>query len=54
MLVKWMSVIWQQILKQVLLKHCDFIVPSLEVVGSGVKWTSLLGANEPLAAIVGF
>ena len=37
MLVKGMSVIWQQGLKQVLLKHGDFIVSSLEVVGSGVK-----------------
>ena len=37
MLVKGMSVILQQGMKQVLLKHCDFIVSSLEVVGSGVK-----------------
>ena len=26
----------------------------LEVGGSGVKWTSLLGTNEALAGIVGF
>ena len=37
MLVKGMSVILQQGLRQVLLKHCDFAVSSLEVVGSGVK-----------------
>ena len=37
MLVKTMSVILQQGLKQVLLKHCDFIVSSLELVGTGVK-----------------
>ena len=54
MLVKGMSVVLQQGLKQMLLKHCDFIVSSLEVGGSGVKWTSLLGANEALAGIVGF
>ena len=36
MLVKGMSVILQQDLKQVLLKHCDFIVSSLEEVGGGV------------------
>ena len=54
MLVKGMSVVLQQGLKQMLLKHCDFIVSSVEVGGSGVKWTSLLGANEALAGIVGF
>ena len=54
MLVKGMSVMLQQGLKQVSLKHCDFIVSSLEVAGTGVKWTSLLGANEALAGIVGF
>ena len=37
MLVKGMSVVLQQGLKQMLLKHCDFIVSSLEVGGSGVK-----------------
>ena len=37
MLVKGMSLILQQGLKQVLLKHCDFIVSSLEVAGRGVK-----------------
>ena len=37
MLVKGMPAILQQGLKQVLLKHCDFIVLSLEVVGNGVK-----------------
>ena len=37
MLIKRMSVIFQQGLKQVLLKHCDFIVSSLELVGNGVK-----------------
>ena len=41
MLVKGMSVILQQGLKQVLLKHCDFIVSSLEVVG-------IVGTNEPV------
>ena len=54
MLVKWMSVIFQQGVEQVLLKHCDFIVSSLEIMGSGVKWTSLLGANEALTGIAGF
>ena len=44
----------QQGLKQVLLKHCDFIVSSLEIVGRGVKRTRLLGANEALAGIVDF
>ena len=37
MLVKGMSVISQQGLKQVLLKHCDFILSSLEIVDTGVK-----------------
>ena len=37
MLVKGMLVILQQGLRRVLLKHCDFIVSSLEVVCSGVK-----------------
>ena len=37
MLVNGMPVILQQGLKQVFLKHCNFIVSSLEVVGSGVK-----------------
>ena len=45
MLIKRMSVIFQQALKQVLLKLCDFIVLPLEAVGSGVKWTSLLEAK---------
>ena len=31
MLIKGISVIFQQGLKQVLLKHCDFIAPSWEV-----------------------
>ena len=43
--IKRMSVIIQQGLKQVLLKHCDFIVSSLEAVGSGVKFTNLLGTT---------
>ena len=42
MLVKEMSVILQKGLKEVLLKHYDFIVSSLGVAGNGVKWTSLL------------
>ena len=37
MLIKGMSVIFQQGLKPVLLKHCDIIVSSLEIVGSGIK-----------------
>ena len=37
MLVKGMSVIFQEGLKQVLLKHCDCVVSSLEEVGSGIK-----------------
>ena len=46
--IKRMSVIFQQGLKQVSLKHYDFIVSSLEIVSRpyiGVKWTSLLGAT---------
>ena len=37
MLVKGVPVILQQRLKQVLLKHCDCILSSLEVVGTGVQ-----------------
>ena len=47
-----MPVIFQHGLKQVLLKHCDFIVSFLGVLGSGVKWICLLQANEALAGIV--
>ena len=37
MLMKGMSVIFHQGLKQVLLKLCDFTVSSLKIVSSGVK-----------------
>ena len=37
MLIKRVSVIFQQGLKFMPLKHCDFILSSLEVVRSGVK-----------------
>ena len=36
-LIKGMPVIFQQGLRQVLLKHCDFIASCLQVVDSGVK-----------------
>ena len=44
-----MSVIFQQGLKQVLLKHCDYIASSLEAVGSGLNEPVYCGLNEPLA-----
>ena len=49
-----MSVIFQQSLKQVLLKHCDYIASSLEVVGSGSNEPVYCGLNEPLAGLVRF
>ena len=49
-----MSVIYQQRLKQVLLKHCDYIASSLEVVGSGSNEPVYCGLNEPLAGLVRF
>ena len=54
MLIKGMSVIFQQNLKQVLLKHCDFIVSSLAVVAMGSNETVYPEAKCSLAAIVGF
>ena len=49
-----MSVICQQGLKQVLLKHWDDIASSLEVVGSGLNEPVYCELNEPLAKLVGF
>ena len=49
-----MSVIFQQSLKQVLLKHYDHIASSLEVVGSGLNEPVYCGLNEPLAGLVRF
>ena len=60
-----MSVIFQQNLKQVLLKHCNYILhhdvlllllllSSLEVVGSGSNVPVYCGLNEPLAGLVRF
>ena len=49
-----MSVVFQQGLKQVLLKHCDDIASSLEVVGSGLNEPVYCGLNEPLAKLVRF
>ena len=49
-----MSVIFQQGLKQVLLKHCDYIASSLEIVGSGLNEPVDCGLNEPLAKLVRF
>ena len=47
-----MSVIFQQGLKQVLLKHRDYITSSLEVVGSGINKPVYCGLNEPLANLL--
>ena len=41
-------------LKQVLLRHCDYIASSLEVVGSGSNEPVFFGLNEPLAGLVRF
>ena len=53
-LIKGMSVIFQQGLKHVLLKTCDFIASSLEAVGSGSNFNEPVycGLNEPLAGLV--
>ena len=37
-----------------LLKHCDYIPSSLEVVGSGSNEPVYCGLNEPLAGLVRF
>ena len=49
-----MSIIFQQSLKQLLLKHCDHIASSLELVGSGSNEPVSCGLNEPLAGLVRF
>ena len=49
-----LMVIFQQSLKQVLLKHCDYIASSLEVVGSGSNEPVYCGLNEPLDGLVRF
>ena len=54
MLIKGMSVIFQQGLKQMLRKHCDHIASSLEVAGSGSNEPVYCGLNEPLAGLVRF
>ena len=56
MLIKEMSAIFQQGLKQVLLKHCDYMASSLEVVGSRSNEPVQVycGLNEPLSGLVRF
>ena len=50
-LINGMSAIFQQGLKQVLRKHCNFIASSLEVVGYGSNEPVYSGLNEPVAAM---
>ena len=47
-LINGMSAIFQQGLKQVLHKHCNFIASSLEVVGCGSNEPVYLGVNDPV------
>ena len=49
-----MSVIFQQGLTQVLLKHCDYIASSMEVVGSRINEPVYCGLNEPQAKLFRF
>ena len=46
-LINGMSATFQQGLKQVLRKHCNFIASSLEVVGCGSNESVYSGLNEP-------
>ena len=54
MLIKRISVIFQQGVKQVLLKHRDFIASYLEVVGNGSNEPVYCGLNKPLVGLVRF
>ena len=47
-LINGMSAIFQQGLKQVLCKNCNFIASSLEVVGCGSNEPVYSGLNEPV------
>ena len=47
-LITGMSAIFQQDLKQVLHKHCNFIASSLEVVGCGSNEPVYSGLSEPV------
>ena len=53
-LINGMSAIFQQGLKQVLRRHCNFIASSFEVVGCGLNEPVYSGLNEPVVCVASY